>query len=108
MIDDIELEFIERVENEFDGLRDVTLKVTSYPDGFGHRVRIITDQDGDELARLTDVDGMLKMYLPISNDLFTSIHNWDRQFERFWLSLYEKYKLNKHVYYKKHNIKRLH
>ena len=105
MIDEIELEFIERVENEFD---DVKCKVSSYPDDFGNRVKIVTDQDGDELARLSERNGHLHLYLPISNELFTSIHNWDKQFERFWLALYDKYKISKHVYYKKHNIKRLH
>lgn len=102
MIDDIEFEFIKRIENEFD---NVTCNVSSYPDTYGNRVKIITDQYGDELARLTYTNKCMQLYLTISNELFTKIHNWDRQFERFWLALYDKYKISKNIYYKKHNVK---
>lgn len=104
MIDDVELEFIQRIENEFD---NVTCNVSSYPDAHGNRVKIITDQYGDELARLTCTNKCIQLYLTISNELFTRIHNWDRQFERFWLALYDKYKISKNIYYKKHNVKRI-
>lgn len=103
-IDELELEFITRVEDEFD---NVTCKVISYPVTHGHRVKIIMDQYGDELARVSNADDQLTLYLTITHEVFTHIYNWDRQFERFWLTLYNKYDVNKNAYYKKHRTRRI-
>lgn len=86
------------------GLKDVDIRISSYPDEEIGRVQILTDQDGDEIARICGT----KLYLTLTNEFFSFINNWDRQFERFWLAMYEKYKISKYTYYKKHNIKRLH
>ena len=102
-------DFINLIKEEFKDVKDVDLKVSTYPDyDLGCRVSIITDQDNDDIARLSFNNGKLRMYLPISNESFSTIYNLDKQFERFWLALYDKYKINKYTFYKKHNIKRLH
>ena len=101
-------DFINLIVNEFKDVKNVNLKVSTYPDyDLGCRVSIITDQDNDDIARLSFSNGKLRVYLPISNELFTTIYNLDKQFERFWLALYDKYKISKSVFFKKHNIKRL-
>ncbi len=90
------------------GLKELSFKISTYPDyDLGCRVSIITDQDNDEIARISQQNGKIRLYLPPSNESFNTIYNTDRQFERFWIAMYEKYKINKTVFFKKHGIKRL-
>lgn len=99
-------EFIELIRKEFEGL-DLQFSVNSYPDyELDSRVYILSDQD-DEILRVNFKNGRLHLFLTITHETFTNIYNLDKQFERFWLELYFKYKINKKLYYKKHGIKYL-
>ena len=99
-------EFIELIRKEFSDL-DLVFSVNSYPDyELDSRVYILSDQD-DEILRVNFKNGRLHLFLSITHETFTNIYNLDRQFERFWIALYDKYKINKKLFYKNHSIKHL-
>ena len=94
-------EFIELIRKEFSDL-NIEFSVNSYPDSkLGSRVYILSDKD-DEILRVNFKNGRLHLFLTITRETFTNIYNLDRQFERFWLALYDKYDVNKQQYYKNH------
>lgn len=99
-------EFIELIRKEFSDL-NLVFSVNSYPDyELDSRVYILSDQD-DEILRVNFKNGRLHLFLFITHETFTNIYNLDRQFERFWIALYDKYKINKKLFYKNHCIKHL-
>lgn len=95
-------EFIELIKKEFSDL-NIEFSVSSYPD-CDSRVYILSDQD-DEILRVNFKNGRLHLFLTLTHETFTNIYNLDQQFERFWIALYEKYNVNKQLYYKKHKSK---
>ena len=87
-------EFIELIRKEFSNL-NIEFSVSSYTDSeLDSRVYILSDQD-DELLRVNFKNGKLHLFLSITRETFTNIYNLDRQFERFWIALYDKYKIIK-------------
>ena len=87
-------EFIESIRKEFSNL-NIEFSVNSYPDyELDSRVYILSDQN-DEILRVNFKNGRLNLFLSITRETFTNIHNLDRQFERFWITLHDKYNINK-------------
>lgn len=87
-------EFIELIRKKFSNV-NIEFSVNSYPDKkLDSRVYILSDQD-DELLRVNFKDGRLNLFSSITRETFTHIHNLDRQFERFWIALHDKYKISK-------------
>ena len=87
-------EFIELIRKEFSYL-NIEFSVSSYTDyELDSRVYILSDQD-DEILRVNFKNGKLHLFLSITRETFTNIHNLDRQFERFWNALYDKYEIIK-------------
>ena len=87
-------EFIELIRKEFSNL-NIEFSVNSYTDyELDSRVYILSDQD-DELLRVNFKNGKLHLFLSITRETFTNIYNRDRQFERFWIALHDKYKIIK-------------
>ena len=87
-------EFIELIRKKFSNL-NIEFSVSSYPDHeLDSRVYILSDQD-DEILRVNFKNGKLHLFLSITRETFTNIYNRDRQFERFWIALYDKYNINK-------------
>ena len=87
-------EFIELIRKEFSNL-NIEFSVSSYHDyELDSRVYILSDQD-DEILRVNFKNGKLHLFLSITRETFTNIYNRDRQFERFWIALYDKYKIIK-------------
>lgn len=87
-------EFIESIRNEFSNL-NIEFSVNSYTDyELDSRVYILSDQD-DEILRVNFKNGRLNLFSSITRETFTNIYNLDRQFERFWIALYDKYKIIK-------------
>lgn len=87
-------EFIELIRKKFSNL-NIEFSVSSYTDyDLDSRVYILSDQD-DELLRVNFKNGKLHLFLTITRETFTNIYNLDRQFERFWIALCDKYNINK-------------
>ena len=87
-------EFIELIRKKFSNL-NIEFSVNSYTDyELDSRVYILSDQD-DEILRVNFKNGKLHLFLSITRETFTNIHNLDRQFERFWITLCDKYNINK-------------
>ena len=87
-------EFIELIRKKFSNL-NIEFSVNSYTDyELDSRVYILSDQD-DEILRVNFKNGKLHLFLSITRETFTNIHNLDRQFERFWITLCDKYKIIK-------------
>lgn len=87
-------EFIELIRKEFSNV-NIEFSVNSYMDKkLDSRVYILSDQD-DEILRVNFKDGRLHLFSSITRETFTKIYNLDRQFERFWIALYDKYKISK-------------
>ena len=87
-------EFIELIRKEFSNL-NIEFSVNSYTDyELDSRVYILSDQD-DEILRVNFKNGRLNLFSSITRETFTNIYNLDRQFERFWIALHDKYKINK-------------
>lgn len=87
-------EFIELIRKKFSNL-NIEFSVSSYTDyELDSRVYILSDQD-DELLRVNFKNGILHLFLSITRETFTNIYNLDRQFERFWIALHDKYKIIK-------------
>ena len=84
-------EFIELIRKEFSNV-NIEFYVNSYTDyELDSRVYILSDQD-DEILRVRFKNGRLNLFSSITRETFTKIHNLDRQFERFWIALHDKYK----------------
>lgn len=84
-------EFIELIRKKFSNV-NIEFSVNSYTDyELDSRVYILSDQD-DEILRVNFKNGRLNLFLSITRETFTKIHNLDRQFERFWIALHDKYK----------------
>lgn len=84
-------EFIELIRKKFSNV-NIEFSVNSYTDReLDSRVYILSDQD-DEILRVSFKNGRLNLFLSITRETFTHIHNLDRQFERFWIALHDKYK----------------
>lgn len=99
-------EFIELIRKEFKDL-NLEFSVNSYPDSeLDSRVYILSDQY-DEILRVNFKNGRLHLFSSITQETFTDIYNLDRQFEHFWLALYDKYNVSKNLFYKNHSIKHL-
>ena len=87
-------EFIELIRKEFSNL-NIEFSVSSYTDcELDSRVYILSDQD-DEILRVNFKNGKLHLFSTITRETFTNIYNLDRQFERFWNALYDKYEIIK-------------
>ena len=87
-------EFIELIRKKFSNL-NIEFSVSSYTDcELDSRVYILSDQD-DEILRVNFKNGKLHLFLSITRETFTNIYNLDRQFERFWRALYDKYEIIK-------------
>ena len=87
-------EFIESIRKKFSNL-NIEFSVSSYPDyELDSRVYILSDQD-DEILRVNFKNGRLHLFFSITRETFTNIYNLDRQFERFWITLCDKYNINK-------------
>ena len=87
-------EFIELFRKEFSNL-NIEFSVNSYTDQeLDSRVYILSDQD-DEILRVNFKNGKLHLFLSITRETFTNIYNLDKQFERFWNALYDKYEIIK-------------
>ena len=87
-------EFIELIRKEFSYL-NIEFSVSSYTDcELDSRVYILSDQD-DEILRVNFKNGKLHLFLSITRETFTNIYNLDKQFERFWSALYDKYEIIK-------------
>jgi hypothetical protein len=87
-------EFIELIRKKFSNV-NIEFSVNSYTDDeLDSRVYILSDQD-DEILRVNFKDGRLHLFSSITRETFTKIYNLDRQFERFWIALYDKYKISK-------------
>lgn len=84
-------EFIELIRKKFSNV-NIEFSVNSYTDReLDSRVYILSDQD-DEILRVSFKNGRLHLFLSITRETFTKIYNLDRQFERFWIALSDKYK----------------
>ena len=84
-------EFIVLIKKEFSNV-NIEFSVNSYTDKkLDSRVYILSDQD-DEILRVNFKNGRLNLFSSITRETFTKIHNLDRQFERFWIALHDKYK----------------
>lgn len=84
-------EFIELIRKEFSNV-NIEFSVNSYTDKkLDSRVYILSDQD-DEILRVSFKNGIIHLFSSITRETFTHIHNLDRQFERFWIALHDKYK----------------
>lgn len=95
--------FLQLLDAEF----GKTYRYCTYPDHeYGCRVAIIFDDDGEELIRM-HLDSTFRTDLPIVRESYNYFANFERQLERFWLKLYEKYKINKNEFYKRHKLKKL-
>lgn len=78
----------------------------SYADyELGCRVAVIFDLDGEELVRIHL--GGSNLIILNKKTQFEYISNYEKQLEKFWINLYEKYKINKNEFYKRHKIKKL-
>ena len=87
-------EFIELIRKEFSYL-NIEFSVSSYTDcELDSRVYILSDQD-DEILRVNFKNGKLHLFSSITRETFTNIYNLDKQFERFWSALYDKYEIIK-------------
>lgn len=87
-------EFIELIRKKFSNL-NIEFSVNSYPDyELDSRVYILSDQN-DEILRVNFKNGRLNLFLSITRETFTNIYNLDRQFERFWIALCDKYNISK-------------
>lgn len=87
-------EFIESIREKFSNL-NIEFSVSSYQDyELDSRVYILSDQY-DEILRVNFKDGRLHLFSSITRETFTKIYNLDKQFERLWNALYDKYKISK-------------
>ena len=87
-------EFIELIRKEFSYL-NIEFSVNSYTDQeLDSRVYILSDQ-ADEILRVYFKNGRLNLFSSITRETFTNIYNLDRQFERFWIALHDKYEIIK-------------
>lgn len=78
----------------------------TYPDyDMGYRIGIIFDDDGEELVRVS-LGSKYLTELKIVNESYQYFANFERQLKRFWIKLYEKYKINKNEFYKRQKIKK--
>ena len=87
-------EFIESIREKFSNL-NIEFSVSSYQDyELDSRVYILSDQY-DEILRVNFKNGRIRLSSSITRETFTNIYNLDRQLERFWNALYDKYNISK-------------